>query len=267
MLRNRPDAASFVRELMARGRYTFTFEEAKSALKVSNIALRAALRRLKTKGFIAMPLRGFFVIVPPEYTTLSCLPADQFIEDLMLYLKEPYYIGLLSAAELHGAAHQKPQEFQVITSRNRKMIVCGRITIRFMARKTIGKVPTVNITTQRGFIKVSTPEATVFDLLLYPEHAGGLSNIATVLSELSEKIEPSKLKAAKEYVSNISVMQRAGYIFDRILKAKKIAGTLELLVRKNGNAIVPLVPSGSRKGVPIDHKWNLFINEKVEPDV
>ena len=261
------DAASYVRELMSRGRYTFTLEEATSVLKVSKIAARASFRRLKAKGFIAMPIRGFCVVVPPEYTTLSCLPADQFIAELMHFLKAPYYIGLLSAAELHGAAHQKPQEFQVITSHNRKMIVCGRVTIRFVARKDIEKVPTVSMNTPRGYIQVSTPEATAFDLLLYPEYAGGLSNVATVLSELCEKITPIKLRQAVVYVPNISSIQRAGFIFDRILKKKELANSLEKVVRKKGKAIVPLMASGVRKGVEIDRKWNLFVNEKVDPDV
>jgi hypothetical protein len=30
-----------------------------------------------------------------------------------------YYVGLLSAAAIWGASHQKPQEFQVVTTRQR----------------------------------------------------------------------------------------------------------------------------------------------------
>jgi hypothetical protein len=37
-----------------------------------------------------------------------------------------YYAGLLSAAQLHGAAHQRPQEFQVFLAKNRRPIRCGR---------------------------------------------------------------------------------------------------------------------------------------------
>jgi len=48
------------------------------------MAMKAALRRLRKKGEIAMPYRGFYVIVPPEYHALACLPAEQFIPDLIL---------------------------------------------------------------------------------------------------------------------------------------------------------------------------------------
>lgn len=255
-----------MRELLSRGRFTFTLPDAINALKVSNVAARAALRRLEEKGFLANPARGFYVIVPPEYGTLGCLPADQFISDLMKFFGEPYYVGLLSAAEIHGAAHQKPQEFQVIVRRNRKMITCGRITIRFIARKIIN-VRTVSIKTPRGFIQVSTPEATVFDLLLYPDHAGGLGNVATVLSELSEKTNPNKLKVAVGSVPNISAIQRTGYIFDRILRKQQFSKPLEKIVKKKAKAIIPLVASGARKNVKIDPKWNIYINEKIEPDL
>ena len=127
------DAASYVRKLLSRGRFTFTLKQAMDAIKVSKVATRAALRRLKEKIFLATPARGFYVIVPPEYETLGCLPADQWISELMAFYGESYYVGLLSAAELHGAAHHKPQEFQVMVLRNRRMITCGRVTIRFIA--------------------------------------------------------------------------------------------------------------------------------------
>lgn len=258
---------AYIRRLMAKGRYTFTLEEATVALQVSKIAVRATLRRLKKKGFLATPARGFYVIIPPEYETIGCLPADQLIADLMSHFGEKYYIGLLSAAELFGAAHQKPQEFQVIVSHNRKMVTCGKVVIRFVARKDLNAVPTVQVKTRRGYAQVSTPEATTFDLMTYSEYAGGMSNVATVLSELCEKLDPNKLKEIALQAPNISSIQRVGYVFDRILEEERFANPLQKVVKKRAKAIIPLVASGSRKGVPIDYKWNLFINEKVEPDL
>jgi hypothetical protein len=48
----------------------------------------------------------------------------------------------------------------------------------------------------RGTILVSTPEATAIDLVGYQHHAGGLDQVATILSELVENINPEKLAAA-----------------------------------------------------------------------
>ena len=94
-------AGAFTVDLAARGRYHFTTQEAQQALQVSVPATRAALRRLRAHGEIADPYRGFHVIVPPEYRKLGCLPAEQFVPQLMEYLREYYYVALLSAAELH----------------------------------------------------------------------------------------------------------------------------------------------------------------------
>ena len=72
--------------------------------------------------------------MPPEYRSLACLPADQFIPALMKRLNLPYYVGLLSAAQFHGAAHPRPQEFQVFLAKNRRSIQCGALRVAFLAR-------------------------------------------------------------------------------------------------------------------------------------
>ena len=87
--------AAFVEDLQARGRYTFIRTEAASSEDRSDLALEAALRRLKQRGRIASPRRGFYVLVPVEYREAGCPPANWFIDDLMRFLKQPYYVGLL----------------------------------------------------------------------------------------------------------------------------------------------------------------------------
>ena len=113
-----PRARDVIADLAANGRYHFTSSELRSALRVSEAAARQALSRLAAKGEIASPARGFYVIVPPEYRRLGCLPADQFIPALMEQRNIRYYVGLLSAAQYHGAAHHRPQEFQVVVERS-----------------------------------------------------------------------------------------------------------------------------------------------------
>src|SRR5438067_7615098 len=106
---NRIRAREYLARLAASGRYHFGSGEAQQALGVSPAAAKLALHRLSKQGLIASPARGFYVIVPPEYRSLRSLPADQFIPALMQRLGLAYYMGLLSAAQYHGAAHQRPQ--------------------------------------------------------------------------------------------------------------------------------------------------------------
>jgi len=104
-------AAKFISDLVLSERYCFSAEEAVGALGATVLATRAALRRLRQKGELAMPYKGFHVVVPPEFRNIGCVPAGHFIPSLMAYLEEKYYAGLLSAAEYHGAVHQRPQVF------------------------------------------------------------------------------------------------------------------------------------------------------------
>jgi hypothetical protein len=48
-----------------------------------------------------------------------------------------YYVGILKAAELHGATHQAIMEFQVVTDKRLPSILSGRSTISFHYRKDI----------------------------------------------------------------------------------------------------------------------------------
>lgn len=257
--------SQYIDELLAKGTYSFTGADAVHAQGTSTIATRAALRRLRHKGELAMPSRGFYVIVTPEYRNLGCLPANHFIPALMEHLQEPYYAGLLTAAEHHGAAHHRPQSFQVIVSRTRPGITCGGVRIDFVARKNVREMPSQDFKTPRGYLKVSTPEVTAFDLAGYPHHSGGLDNIATVLAELAESLDAAKLASIAE-LSPIAWSQRLGYLLELVGEAELAEGLAEYITRKDA-VPVPLSPSQPFKGVRQEPRWRLLPNEKVEPEI
>ena len=123
-------------------------------------AVMLTLHRLARQGLVAHPTHGFYVIVPPEHRRLGCLPAEQFIPALIAQLDLGYYVGLLSAAQYHGAAHHQPQEFQVVTGKKRRGIARGAIRVVFVVRKRRADVPTQPFSTPRDTIQVSTVEAT-----------------------------------------------------------------------------------------------------------
>ena len=255
------DISSYVDSLAARGRYHFTTAEAIAALKSSPIAVRAAIRRLREKDRVAMPFRGFHLIVPPEYRELGCLPADQFVPQLMEHLGLAYYAGLLSAASLHGAAHQAPMVFQTVVAGNRPDILCGRVRVEFVARRNVAEIPTVQKNTLRGFLRVSTPEATAFDLVGYPGHSGGLSNVTTLLSELAEGMDAGKLLDETAH-SPLPWTQRLGYLLEQA-EAKDLAVPLAEYVARHVREYVPLRPGNPAVDAMRDFRWRLWVNESV----
>ena len=259
-----PRARTVIDDLAATGRYHFTAAEMRSALGVSSAASKLALRRLIKKRLVASPARGFYVIVPPEYRSLSCLPADQFIPALMAHRGLRYYAALLSAAQYHGAAHHRPQEFQVAVAGNRRPISCGVVRASFIARRRIAAVPLQRFNTPRGTILASSPEGTAVDLVGYERRAGGLDNVATVLSELVEHLDPERLLAAAQ-TAPVPWAQRLGYLLE-LLGAGDRVTPLKAHVQRNARQIAALLPAAGHEHAPRSADWRLRINVDVEPD-
>ena len=260
-----PKAREYLETLASRGRHHFTSADARAALGVSAQAATAALNRLAKQGAIASPARGFYVIVPPEYRSLGCLPAEQFVPALMKRLGRSYYAGLLTAAQYHGAAHQRPQEFQVLLERKRRPIACGKVRVAFMVRKRLSDVPVQSFNTPRGVLAVSTPEATALDLMGYHNQAGGLDQVATVLAELAEKVDPEKLLAAAG-TAPIPWTQRLGYLLEHLDAGEK-AAPLKAYVRARAHESALLLPKARRGKAKRNDDWKLYVNVEVEPQL
>ena len=257
-----PRARDVIGDLAASGRYHLTSSEARSALGVSAAAARQALGRLAAKGEIASPARGFYVILPPEYRRLGCLPADQFIPALMEHRRTRYYVGLLSAAQYHGAAHHRPQEFQVVVERNRPAIVCGGVRVAFVARRNLAAVPVKRINTPRGSVVVSTVEATAIDLVGYMHRAGGLDRVAGVLSELGEDMDPERLVEASKSAS-ILWAQRLGHLLEHVGAGDRVV-PLKEHVRQRARNYTKLLPGAAGMGAPRSKDWRLLVNASIE---
>ena len=260
-----PRARNVIADLAARGRYHFSSSELRSALGVSGAAARQALSRLAAKGEIASPARGFYVIVPPEYRRLGCLPADQFVPGLMEHRNVRYYVGLLSAAQYHGAAHHRPQEFQVVMERNRPPIVCGAVRVAFVARRALDAVPVEHVNNPRGTVVVSTVEATAVDLVGYMHRAGGLDRVAGVLSELGDEMDAKRLVEACES-SSVLWAQRLGYLLEHVGAGEK-AVLLKQEVRRRARSFTKLLPGASSEDAPRSKAWRLLVNASVEADL
>lgn len=257
--------SAFADSLQGQGRYTFDRSEALQKLGSTPEALEAAVRRLVAKGRLAVPRRGFYVIVPAEYRGAGAPPPDWFIDDLMRFEGRPYYVALLSAAAIHGAAHQQPQEFQVVTDRPLRPTTAGRARLRFFTKAALAETPTVAIKTQTGSIRVSTPEATALDLVRYAKGAGHLGNVATVLVDLAEKIDPKRLVAAAEHHVEIAHVQRLGLLLE-IAGGARVAKPLSRWVASRRPRRVLLRPDSRTPAAREDPVWRVGLNEQVELD-
>ena len=253
--------------LQSRGRYLFTKEEVARELNLPPDAIVQALNRLAAKGHISHVRRGgFYIIVPPEYRASGILPPEWFIHDLMAVLERPYYVALLSAAALHGAAHQQPQVFHIVSSRPSRDLMVKGLKIRFFYKSHLKDTPIESIKTATGFINVSTPSATAKDLIRFERRIGGLDRALTILIELQETITPSDLMYAIDHEHSLSVIQKLGYLMEKTDNDKLTTILAEHIESKNPQYIA-LNAKGSRKGFFYNRKWRIIENEEVKAEI
>src|SRR5262249_42581727 len=144
-------------------------------------------------------------------------PPSWYVDDLMKHEGHAYYIGLLTAAELHGATHQAVMQFQIVTDKRMPKIRAGRSILSFFYRRDMEAVSSALIDhkTDTGRVKISSPELTGLDLLRYAHAAGTIDSIATVLSDLGIKMKARSLQLLAPAFER-TVVQRLGYLLDYV---------------------------------------------------
>ncbi len=260
----------YLNNLIARGRCCFSLDEAEASLEKSRKNIILSIEHLKKRQEIASPAKGFYVIVTPEYQRYGCLPPEYFIPYLMDYWQDNYYAGLLTAAAYHEASHQAAQVFQIITEKKRREIRCGKVRVQFITKHSLIDIPTQKISTQKSILKISTPEVTAMDLLLYPHRSGGLNHIVTVLAELQEKIQPKELSLLLDTQPDLAWKQRLGYLLET-LGSQELADIVRCyLINQKRVNYIPLMPGLNlmAKENPRRHPvWKIIENTTVESDI
>jgi predicted transcriptional regulator of viral defense system len=263
MLEERQVFVDLPERLISEGRYTATTQEIAQITGRSVDAVRHGLARLRKQGRVFSPARGFHVFVPSEFRSWRVVPATWFIDELMAFMERDYYVALLSAARLHGASHQAPQTLQVITDRELDDRDLERVRLRFYQSAHVPVTPTIRQNSHTGTFKVSTPEATVIDLVERPRQAGGLSNIATILRELGE-LDGSEL-ARLSSLRPRAHARRLGWLLERFRDDVEV-DELRRLAKPASGKPTPLAAAWRSTG-ELDRGWDVLVNARVEPDV
>lgn len=264
---------SYVKEIRKEGKRCFTIEDIINQLDISYNHAKVSLHRLMKDGDIISPARGFYVIVPPEHQPHGSIPAEELLPLIMKYLRCNYYVALLTAGLFHGATHQKPAKFQVISDKRiTHPSIFGDVEIDFIYKKCVFGLPTQDFTVATGYLKLATPELVALDCLSYPNHAGGLNHIATVFSELSENLDAIKLIQLAKDTHIEYQLQRIGYILDHIEvmdenKVEILKNLLEIHIKETKPKYLPLASEIPTTGYPRCKKWKIIENSEIESDL
>lgn len=207
--------------------------------------------------------RGFYAIIAPQFRLTGAPPPPYFLGELMDFLSQKYYIGLLSAAELHGAAHFKPQTYQIVTDKATRKISLPRMNVRFYKSKNTSAVSTQQMKFFSGYLSVSTPETTAFDLLYYQEAGGGLNAAVSVIAGLAQKLEPARIRGLLDIGLQLAPIQRLGYVLDK-LEMQDLSRILGYEIRNRKPLYAPLQPDNKLTGCNRNQKWRIIENAAIE---
>ena len=252
-----------------RGHVTFSVNELQETFaERSQKGLSTELRRLTMRGRIVSVFRGFYVIIPVQYRLKGVVPPSYYVDELMRFVGKPYYVCLLSAAAMHGAAHQRSMQYQIMTLVPRiKKNSSKNPLLNWCYRTDIPESLLVTKNAEMGVLRFSNPELTAVDLIQFANHIGGYQRAATVLAELVETIDIRKMEVVLPY-AKIADMQRLGYIMEFVLEETEMADQLFELVKQHfprrhtycmSNAHAP-----SEQSQP--NRWYINMNIDIEID-
>ena len=217
--------STFIRNHEIRGQVAFPLSEVREATGLSAKTLATELQRQVAHGRIIIPYRGFYVVVPPQYTLKGIVPPTYYIHELMKSVGKPYYVCLLSAAAFHGAAHQRAMQTQVMTVAPRIRPSGMNKQLDWNYRQQIPQELLLSRNAEMGVVLYSNAELTAVDLVQFAGHVGGYQRAATVLSELIDAVDASKMTKVFPYTTSATI-QRLGYILEFVLEEKEKADEL-----------------------------------------
>lgn len=258
---------SYLDNRVATGRYSFTSSEAKAHLRVSHNAFQKQVSILSRQNKVVLIRKGFYAIVPPEYRKRGAPPVAYYIDGMMKQLNRPYYIGLLNAAAWYGAAHQQPQKHVVIIHPPfLPTINKPYARIDFVYKKKWQEGDVVRQKTNAGYIAVSSPELTAFDLCYYPRHAGGINQVATVLEELAKELDAGKIRELAARYNSITAVQRLGFLLELTGNEELVNPLKEWLIKQKYHPAL-LEPAEKSPSKVTGNSWKIIMNTEIETDL
>lgn len=251
--------AQLLEERQAQGKLVSALDELAKDAGLSRLAARRQFERLVPKA-VQLPGRpSLLLTVPPEDRPRGAPPVAAWLHDYMRHrAPHSYYVGLLSAAALHGSSSQAPMTMQVIVPKPIRAFEVGRLRIEFITKRRADRTPLSVLPGLAAPLNVSTPAATFLDLVAFSRRVGGMTRVLEIVAGLKPKLTARELREALLADAPLPVMQRTGYLLEH-LNCPSLASIVEKFLPSTC-AVVPL-----QAGAPANHalgieRWRLLDN-------
>lgn len=250
--------ARLLEERQAHGKLVSALDELARDAGLSRLAARRQFERLKPKA-VQLPGRpSLLLTVPPEDRPRGAPPVVAWLHDYMQHRALHYYVGLLSAAALHGSSSQVPMTMQVIVPEPVRACEVGRLRIEFITKRRADRTPLSILPGLAAPMNVSTPAATLLDLVAFSRRIGGMARVLEIVEGLKPKLTAHDLRDALLGGTPISVMQRTGYLLEQ-LRCPTLASIVERFLPSTC-APIPLQAGRIADHALCIERWRVFDN-------
>lgn len=216
-----------------------------------------------------MALRqNFYLIIPPRYTAQGKLPIQLYVDKLFSFLDREYYVGGYSAAKFHGASHQQIQKEYITTTKSPLLPISkGNIAIKFFTLSTWPEANIIKKKSDAGYFNISDPILTIVDLIYHQTKLGGLNRMLANIEELLEEVSPSDLKTLLTWYPHKSVLQRLGYLLERLEAESSLLAILSEYFKSVKHYPVLLSPKTKQKAGAVANQWKVDVNITIDSDI
>ena len=264
---NKMNISEWIHSREIRGKSTFSVADVKDAFaERPSKNINTELSRQVSRGRVQSVYRGFYVIVPVQYQLKGVIPPAYYVDGLMEYVGKPYYLGLLSAASMHGATHQRAMKTQVMTVVPRIKESGKNSLLDWNYRQEIPEAFVMKKNAEIGTLRYSGPELTAVDLVQFASHVGGYQRVATVLAELMDSVDMEKMGELLRFTT-VATIQRFGYLLEYVLSRQDQADALFQVLKTQGswNSILLSNDRDRRVSAPAN-RWHVNGNIDIEVD-
>ena len=269
--------------LLASGETFVSTERVAQLLGVRPARVSSCLTAARREGRIVSITKGMWAPVEEGWRHLGAHPPGEYLDDLMAHLGHRHYVAYRSAAAVYGASHHSFPAFQVAVDVYCRDRTIGGTHLRFVRSSRVGSAPVRRqpYGHEAAQVTVSTPEATVLDLVDRPQLGGGLDYVATILGDLQAfgLLDARELAVVSEIYPK-AIVQRAGHILDYM--SRELAGMidrpldlgpLEHALAARGTKTVTLScgheapPTRTAAASDTDRRWKVLVDYEIEHDL
>ena len=266
--------------LLENGERFVTTERLAELLGVPADRVSRKLTEPRRRHEIVSVTKGGWAPVPVYDRKMRQAPmVADYLDEMMQFLGHEYYAGYVWAANLYGSHHYSWSVHHVVTQDYHRSRVIGRIPLHFIRgvvnpAKCIRRVQEYDNTV----LTVSTPEATIFDLVARHDIVCGFHHVATLIGDM---VTTEGLLDGRQMVSTAAhypraVSQRVGYISEIMgghlawacSTPLDLAPLADYVNTINSREVTlsgkPALVTDSRR-TPTGRKWGVLVDHVIDP--